>query len=324
MTVSAGSRHSRLALFLMGPTASGKTSLAMALADVLPIDIISVDSAMVYRGMDLGTAKPDQATLGRYPHQLIDIRDPSEAYSAAAFVADAESAVEASFARGRIPVLVGGTMLYFKSLKSGLAEMPSADRLVRGHLEARASREGLAALHAELRSVDPVAAGVIHPNNRQRLLRALEVFTVTGRPISGFWRQDTVAMDVRLDCRVLQVSLEPSREKLHENIETRLEVMLAAGFAEEVDALMQRGDLHRDLPSMRAVGYRQMWDYLAGNGDRKTMVDAVLAATRGLAKRQMTWLRAFEAVHRIDPAATDPCEVTLKLVDAAPIVHSGL
>jgi tRNA dimethylallyltransferase len=279
---------------LMGPTASGKTDLALRIADRLPVDIISVDSAMVYRGMDVGTAKPSRDVLARHPHELIDIRDPAQAYSAGEFVADARACVVASLERGRLPLLVGGTMLYFKAFRGGIAELPVAAPEIRAMLDARARREGLAALHVELARIDPIAAAVIHPNNPQRLLRALEVHAASGSPISEFWaRQRRGGVADGLDCRLLEFALEPPRTANYATIAQRFADMLAAGFLDEVHALMARGDLAPTLPSMRAVGYRQAWQHLSGDIDRETMVDRATAATRQLAKRQRTWLRSW-------------------------------
>jgi len=282
----------RTIVTLMGPTASGKTELALRIADRVPVDLISVDSAMVYRGMDIGTAKPSQAVLARYPHALIDIRDPARAYSAGEFVADAGACVVAALERGRLPLLVGGTMLYFKAFKGGIAELPTAVPDIRAMLEERVHREGLAALHAELERIDPVAAAAVHPNNPQRLLRALEVYAASGTPISAFWaRQQRGGVAEGLDCRLLEFALEPPRAANQASIAQRFAGMLSAGLLDEVRALMARGDLAPTLPSMRAVGYRQVWQHLSGEIDRTTMVDRAVAATRQLAKRQRTWLR---------------------------------
>ena len=276
----------------MGPTASGKTDLALRIADRMACDIISVDSAMVYRTMDIGTAKPSAATLARYPHALIDIRDPTQAYSAGEFVADARARVAAALERGRLPLLVGGTMLYFKAFSGGMAELPTASAEIRATLEERARREGLGTLHAELVRIDPVAAAAIHPNNPQRLLRALEVHAASGAPISAFWvRQRAGGVADELGCRLLEFALEPQRAANHAAIAQRFAAMLAAGLLDEVRALMARSDLTPAMPSMRAVGYRQVWQHLAGAIDRAAMIDRAVAATRQLARRQRTWLR---------------------------------
>jgi len=303
---------------LMGPTAAGKTDLALALAELVDVDIISVDSAMIYRGMDVGTAKPPREILARYPHRLVDIRDPTETYSAADFVADARSAVEAALAAGRLPLLVGGTMLYFKAFKQGLAAMPRTRPELRAELLARARRDGLAALHAELLRVDPVAAAGIHPRNRQRLLRALEVYQTTGRPISEFWAmQQHGGVAKALGCRLCEFAVATPREGLSTAIATRFEAMLERGFVDEVRGLMRRGDLSVDLPSMRCVGYRQVWEHLAGATDTETMRARAITATRQLAKRQRTWLNSWRDAHFVERG--DPAAI-LHSIRGAPIV----
>jgi len=277
------------AIFLMGPTASGKTELAIALRERFPVDIISVDSALVYRGMDIGTAKPDAATLARAPHALIDIRNPAEAYSAAEFRTDALAAMAASAAVGRAPLLVGGTMLYFRALSRGLADLPSADPEVRAALEAEAREHGWPALHRRLAALDPAVAARVHPNDPQRIQRALEVIELTGRPLSELQREQERRS---LPYRVLRVIARPQpRAVLHQRIERRFAAMLEQGFLDEVRALRARGDLHRELPSMRSVGYRQAWSFLEGEIDHATMCRKAVVATRQLAKRQLTWLR---------------------------------
>ena len=271
------------AIFLMGPTASGKTALAIALRKVLPVELISVDSALIYRGMDIGTAKPDAAELSAAPHRLLDILDPAEAYSAADFRRDALAAMADIVAAGRIPLLVGGTMLYFKALLEGLSPLPSADPEVRARIEQQAAEQGWNALHQQLQEIDPVAAARIHPNDPQRLSRALEVFFISGKT------------------QVHQFAIAPaSRELLHQRIEQRFHQMLASGFEAEVRALFARGDLHTDMPSIRCVGYRQMWSYLNGEIPYDEMVYRGVCATRQLAKRQVTWLRGWEGVHWLD------------------------
>jgi len=277
------------AVFLMGPTASGKTDLAAALAQDLPLDIISVDSALVYRGMDIGTAKPDALTLASAPHRLIDICDPSEAYSAARFREDALREMEAITAAGRVPLLVGGTMLYFRALEQGLARLPSADADVRRRIAAEAERQGWAALHARLATVDPASADRIHPNDPQRLQRALEVYEITGRPLSDWYAREA---DAAFPYRVLKLALAPAdRTVLRARIAERFRRMLEEGFEDEVKRLLARGDLNMELPSLRAVGYRQMALYLLGELDKDSMIRTAIDATRQLAKRQMTWLR---------------------------------
>jgi len=266
----------------------------MRMADTMPVDIISVDSAMIYRGMDIGTAKPAPELLHRYPHALTDIRDPSESYSVAQFLNDARACIESALERGRLPLLVGGTMLYFKALKQGLAEMPGVPDAVRQDLAKKAQRVGLAALHDELRRVDPIAAAGIHPNNPQRLLRALEVYVATGEPISTHWaRQARGGVADALGCRLVELTIEPPRALLHARIEHRFAAMLEAGLLSEVRRLHSRGDLSIEAPSMRCVGYRQVWDYLDGATDYDTMIARAIAATRQLAKRQYTWLRGW-------------------------------
>jgi tRNA dimethylallyltransferase len=283
------------AIFLMGPTASGKTDLAVALTEYLPCDIISVDSALVYRGMDIGSAKPDAATLARAPHRLISFLDPSEPYSAAQFRRDALLEIADIHARGRIPLLVGGTMLYFKVLLEGIADLPAADPAIRAALAAEAAQVGWPALHEKLAAVDPETAARLHPNHSQRILRALEVYQQTGFPLSRLQKEQP---DEALPFRPLQLALMPGdRDVLNQRIEQRFERMLAEGFVDEVRTLYQRGDLHADLPSIRAVGYRQVWDHLAGHITETQLRDTGTAATRQLAKRQLTWLRSWDDLH---------------------------
>lgn len=282
------------AIFLMGPTASGKTALASALYKHLPVDVISVDSALIYRGMDIGTAKPTAAELLDTPHRLINIRDPSESYSAADFRADALKEMADIVAAGRIPLLVGGTMLYFKALLEGLSPLPAADSAVRERIEQDAERLGWGALHQQLLQIDPVAGARIHPNDPQRLSRALEVFYISGKTLTELTQ---VAGDA-LPYLVHQFAIAPSsREVLHQRIEDRFHQMVAAGFEDEVKSLMARGDLHPDLPAIRCVGYRQMWSYLNGEIEHDEMVYRGVCATRQLSKRQMTWLRGWEEIN---------------------------
>ncbi len=279
---------------LMGPTGSGKTELAMRIADAMAVDLISVDSAMIYRGMDIGTAKPSADLLQQYPHALTNILDPAETYSVAQFLGDARRVIEGAFERGRLPLLVGGTMLYFNALKYGLADMPAVPEAVRLDLAARAQRDGLAALHEELLRVDPIAAAGIHPNNPQRLLRALEIFVATGEPISAHWaRQARGGVADALNCRLVELTIEPPRPVIHARIASRFAAMLDAGLLDEVRELRHRGDLSIGLPSMRCVGYRQVWQHLDGAIDYDAMVARAIAATRQLAKRQYTWLRRW-------------------------------
>ncbi|MBB3228907.1 tRNA dimethylallyltransferase [Luteibacter sp. Sphag1AF] len=292
------------AIFVMGPTASGKTALACALADLFPVGLISVDSALVYRGLDIGSAKPDAATLSRYPHDLIDIRDPAEPYSAADFRADAVPAMQRITSTGRIPVLVGGTGLYFRALQRGLSALPEADAQVRERLADEAVTVGWAALHARMAAMDPVAGERIRPGDAQRIQRALEVMELTGRPLSELQQGGG---GERFPWRVLKLALLPrDRQPLHDRIALRFDGMLADGFLDEVKALRSRGDLHADLPAVRAVGYRQAWEFLDGQGDARSFRDRGVFATRQLAKRQITWLRReFDAL-TIDPDGGDP------------------
>ncbi len=283
------------AIFIMGPTASGKTDLAMALYEHLPVELISVDSALVYRGMDIGTAKPTPMELATVPHRLIDICDPKETYSAENFRRDALHAMAEITAKGRIPLLVGGTMLYFRALQHGLSRLPTSDPVIRVELERRIQQEGSAALHAELVQVDPLAAQRIHANDPQRILRALEVWRITGKPLSQL-QQATSGDSMPYRAIKLARSLE-QRQVLHQRINQRFLGMLEAGFINEVKRLMARDDLHLDLPSMRAVGYRQMWLHLQGEYDQAEMIQRAQAATRQLAKRQITWLRSEQDVH---------------------------
>ncbi|KYP97718.1 tRNA delta(2)-isopentenylpyrophosphate transferase [Sodalis-like endosymbiont of Proechinophthirus fluctus] len=282
------------AIFLMGPTASGKTALAMTLLQHLPVDIISVDSALIYRGMDIGTAKPSAEELTRAPHRLVDIRDPAEPYSAADFCRDALKEMAEITEAGRIPLLVGGTMLYFKALLEGLSPLPPADPDVRARIEREAEIVGWQVLHRQLRRIDPIAASRIHPNDLQRLSRALEVFFVSGNTLTELTKISGEALAYRIH----QFAIAPLvRVLLHQRIAQRFHQMLAAGFEHEVSALFARGDLHREMPSLRCVGYRQMWAYLAGETDYDDMVFRGICATRQLAKRQMTWLRRWRDVH---------------------------
>jgi tRNA dimethylallyltransferase len=283
------------AILLMGPTASGKTALAVELVRYFPCDIISVDSAMVYRGMDIGTAKPDAETLRIAPHRLIDILDPADSYSAGRFRQDALAAMAEITAAGRVPLLVGGTMLYFRVLQYGLTELPTADAHVRAELEARAVRLGWPALHAELARVDPAAAARIHATDPQRIQRALEVFYVTGRPISELHAAAAVQDIVY---RLVKLAVVPSsRALLHERIVRRFRGMMDAGFVAEVAGLRNRGDLTRAHTSMRSLGYRQLWEYLDGECALDSAVQRGIVATRRYAKRQLTWLRAETGVH---------------------------
>ncbi|PAU60765.1 tRNA (adenosine(37)-N6)-dimethylallyltransferase MiaA [Pseudomonas sp. PIC25] len=316
------------AIFLMGPTAAGKTDLALELSRVLPCELISVDSALIYRGMDIGTAKPSKDVLAEFPHRLIDIRDPAESYSAAEFRDDALAAMAEITAAGRIPLLVGGTMLYYKALLEGLADMPSADPAVRAELEARAAVEGWAALHRELQEVDPESAARIHPNDPQRLTRALEVYRVSGVTMTAH-RQRQAAQNPALDgsgtghlpYTVAHLAIAPAqRQVLHERIAQRFRLMLEQGFVGEVETLRERSDLHAGLPSIRAVGYRQVWDYLDGRLTRDEMEERGIIATRQLAKRQFTWLRSWTNLHWLDSLARDNLPRALKYLESVSIL----
>ncbi|NNK98082.1 MAG: tRNA (adenosine(37)-N6)-dimethylallyltransferase MiaA [Xanthomonadales bacterium] len=277
------------AVFLMGPTASGKTGLAIDLCQRFPFEIISVDSALVYRGMDIGTAKPDAETLRRAPHRLVDIRDPSESYSAADFRSDALREMKSITDAGRIPLLAGGTMLYFNALEHGLSKLPAADPRVRESLEKQAGEIGWKAMHEILQEMDPAAASRIHPNDPQRIQRALEVIAISGQPMSELQRE-MAGEALKYDIHKVIISPEP-RSILHERIAQRFDLMMQAGFIEELKSLYSRPDLTADMPAMRAVGYRQGWQWLAGDLSLEEMREKAIAATRQLAKRQLTWLR---------------------------------
>ncbi len=303
----------------MGPTASGKSDLALRLANDLPCEIVSVDSALVYRGMDIGTAKPDRELLRQIPHRLIDICDPSEPYSAARFRKDALREMTKISSAGKIPLLVGGTMLYFRTLQRGISQLPSADPALRSRLEAEAAQSGWAALHARLAQVDAEAARRIHPNDPQRIQRALEVYQLTG---SGMTEHFLVQQRESLPFRLVKVAIVPQlRTVLHQHIEQRFQDMLKQGFVDEVRQLFQRNDLNAELPAMRAVGYRQAWAYLQGKCDYETMVQRAIIATRQLAKRQLTWLRAEKDVQRLEAYSAELYPVLLKLL-AANAIHA--
>ena len=289
-------------VFLMGPTAAGKTDLAVRLAERLPADVVSVDSAMVYRGMDVGTGKPPPEVLARTPHRLIDVREVTETYSAGDFRRDAAREVEAIRARGRIPLLVGGTLLYFRALERGLAPLPRASPAVRARVADEGDRFGWPALHARLAAIDPEAARRIHPNDAQRIGRALEVFEVSGRRMSD-WRR-SAREPAGVAGPIVRLAAAPAdRAALHRAIEARFRAMLERGLVDEVRGLAARPGVDRGLPSMRAVGYRQVWDYLEGRSDRAAMAERAVAATRQLARRQLTWLRSLSGVCWLDPAS---------------------
>ena len=299
-------------LCLAGPTASGKTAAALAIAQAWgstqPVEIVSVDSALVYRGMDIGTAKPSATERALVPHHLIDVIEPTQSYSAAQFVADALRLVAEVTARGHLPLLVGGTMLYFKALFEGLDDMPAADPSVRAALDAQAARDGWPALHAELARVDPVSAQRLAPGDSQRIQRALEVFRLSGRPLSSFHSAGAAPRTA-----APLISLEPAdRSWLHARINERFDAMLAAGLVDEVQRLRARGDLHADLPAMRCVGYRQAWQAL-DRGDLGDLAATGSAATRQLAKRQLTWLRSMPQRHRVACDAPDAIDTVVAL-----------
>ncbi len=298
MQSSGESTHKPLAILLMGPTASGKTDLAMKLVEQLNAEIISVDSAMVYKGMNIGSAKPSEQELARAPHRLIDICDPAEPYSAARFRDDALREMADISAHGKIPLLVGGTMLYYKTLLEGMHNLPDSDSTVRARLQERLDNEGLARLHQELAQVDPISANRIHENDPQRTLRALEVFAITGKPLSQLHAEQE---DNDFPYRTLQIAIAPQdRSYLHQRIEKRFHQMMEQGFLQEVQSLYQRGDLNSDLPSIKSVGYRQIWQYLEGELSLDEAVERGIIATRQLAKRQFTWLRSWKELHWIE------------------------
>ena len=308
------------AIFLMGPTASGKTDLAIALRRHLPVELINVDSAQVYTGMDIGTAKPDRQALDLAPHRLISFRDPAQAYSAADFAADAKREMEDIVSQGRIPLLVGGTMLYFKVLLEGLSDLPEADQGIRDAIQQRADRDGWPSVHRELQRVDAVTAESLHPNHSQRIQRALEVYQLTGRPMSELQASTGGGIQERYDIR--QFALIPNnRQLLHKRIESRFYSMLDQGFEAEVEKLYRRGDLQANLPAIRSVGYRQLWDYFEGNCDLSEAIERGIVATRQLSKRQQTWLRNWSNCVQIAVdndsgylSTDDLCELCLKCI----------
>ena len=300
------------ALFLMGPTASGKTDLAVALAQQGSYEIISVDSALIYRNMDVGTAKPDAELLAKAPHHLINMLDPKESYSAADFRRDALELMADITARGRIPLLVGGTMMYFKMLQQGMASLPTADAAIRQCLLDEAEQLGWAHLHQRLAEVDAVAAQRIKPTDTQRLQRALEVFELTGKPLS-YWHQQQAAEAIPYD--ITAVAIAPTdRAILHERIALRFHLMIENGLVDEVRRLYQRGDLNTAMPSIRAVGYRQVWQYLEGELSYDEMIERGIIATRQLAKRQMTWLKSWDDLHWIDSQSSNPLKDLLAII----------
>ena len=302
------------AVFVLGPTASGKTALGIEIAKVIPAEVISIDSALVYRQMDVGSAKPTTEEMAGVPHHLIDVRDPFESYSAADFVRDCTRLIKEIQARGKLPLIVGGTMLYAKALKEGLNQMPTSDLDVRREVEAEAAEIGWPGMHAKLAEVDPVTAARLMPNDSQRISRALEVFRQTGKPISWYQAQEQKGSDFKF----LTLGLLPGdRKVLHDRIAKRFDLMLEQGFLDEVKCLMAMPQFNRDWPSMRAVGYRQAIDYLLGEIDHDRFMIAGVAATRQLAKRQMTWMRSMDDIHLMDPLTENVVEKALTLIREA-------
>ncbi|MGK0248950.1 MAG: tRNA dimethylallyltransferase [Oleispira sp.] len=313
-TVGLPARRTELpqAIFLMGPTASGKTALAIDLVENYNCEIISVDSALVYKGMDIGTAKPDAALQARAPHRLIDLIDPAEAYSAASFRADALREMAAITAQGKVPLLVGGTMMYFKFLRDGAAQLPKADDLVRQRLLAQAEACGWPLMHAKLAEVDPVSAERLKPMDSQRIQRALEVFEISGKTLTQFWAEQN---EQPLPYNVISFAVMPKERKtLHKRIAQRYKIMMEQGFVDEVKALFAREDLHAELPSIRCVGYRQVWQYLQGEIDYNEMVERGIIATRQLAKRQITWLRSWPDLNWLDTEDLNLLQNALKIL----------
>lgn len=307
---------------LMGPTASGKTALAIELAHKHNFQLVSVDSAQVYRSMDIGTGKPDAETLKKAPHRLIDIRDPADSYSASEFRIDAINEIQEITAQGDVPLLVGGTMLYFKALRDGLAEMPNADPEIRRSIEAKAQAQGWESVHAELAEVDPVSAQRIHANDPQRLQRALEVYRISGKTLTKYHEEgrSKADNDNGLPFNLHFFAIQPTdRSVLHSKIEQRFREMLNTGLVEEVQALRQRKDLSAHLPALKSVGYRQVWQYLEGQLSFEEMVDKGIIATRQLAKRQLTWLRSWEELHRLDGPSPESADYILKYVSSISI-----
>ncbi len=318
MTMSESDASQPTVICIMGPTAVGKTHLAVELVAHLSAEIISVDSALVYKDMKIGTAMPDAATINKAPHRLVDFIDPAEAYSAARFRHDALREIDEVIANGHIPLLVGGTMLYFRALLQGLSELPAADELIRQRLEEEMALTGLAAMHERLAKIDPEAAARIHPNDSQRTQRALEVYEATGISMSEWFqrKQNTQAFPYR----VIKIALIPEdRARLHERIAQRFHLMLEQNFLDEVKALYDRGDLDLDKPSMRAVGYRQVWDYFCGNCNYEQMIDKGIVATRQLAKRQLTWLRSEQNTFTFNPFDENLVAQVLKTLENASI-----
>lgn len=307
---------------LMGPTASGKTALAIELAQQRNFQLVSVDSAQVYRNMDIGTGKPDAETLEKAPHRLIDIRDPADTYSASEFRIDALNEIQDITAQGDVPLLVGGTMLYFKALRDGLAEMPNADPEIRRAIEAKAAAQGWESVHAELAAVDPVSAERIHTNDPQRLQRALEVYRISGKTLTKYHEEgrNKANSDNGLPFNLHFFAIQPTdRSVLHSKIKQRFIKMLSSGLVQEVQALRQRTDLNANLPAIKSVGYRQVWQYLEGQLSYEEMVEKGIIATRQLAKRQLTWLRSWEELHGLAGPSAESVDYILKYVDSISI-----
>jgi tRNA dimethylallyltransferase len=300
----------------MGPTAAGKTDLALEIAKLYPVEIISVDSALVYRGMNIGTAKPDPNILAEFPHHLVDILDPTDSYSAGKFRTDALRLMADIVKRGKVPLLVGGTMLYFKALQYGMADLPNADPQVRAKLEQEMELNGLAGLHARLTQVDPISAARINPNDPQRIQRALEVYDITGKSMTAL----TQSEEYKLPYNVVKIIISPfERKTLHERIEKRYKNMIYNGFIDEVKTLYARNDCHPNLPAIRAVGYRQAWSFLSNEYDKDTFIDKAVIATRQMAKRQLTWLRAQDDGIWFDSGEGLPLDAVLSfLTDRCP------
>ncbi len=310
-----GEADSPITIFIMGATATGKTDLALAVYNELSSELISVDSALVYRGMDIGTAKPDAQTLRNFPHHLIDIIEPEDVYSAGQFREDALQLMQKTVTNQRTPILVGGTMLYFNALQKGMANMPEVDNSVKQAIETEAKTKGILAMHERLKSVDAVAAERIHPNDPQRIKRALELYDFTGKTLTEFWSEQAQnKADFSFPYQRIKIALMPAdRIELRKRITTRFDNMLQQGFIEEVESLFKRGNLHADMPSIRAVGYRQVWSYLAGEYGYDEMREKAIIATAQLAKRQMTWLRKETECNFIDPIALNTQKVLKNL-----------
>jgi len=314
---------SRRVLCLFGPTAVGKTDIAIEIASQIPADLISVDSTLVYRGMDIGSAKPDEETLAAYPHQLVNIRDPADGFSAAEFLNEADAAVEEAFKRNRLPLLVGGTMLYFRAFRDGLADLPSANPKVRAEIQTRGEKQGWDVMHNELMEKDPIAGAQIHPNNHRRMVRALEVLQLSGRSLSSAWAEQQGAEE-RLKCHMIPVAVVPeSRPLIHQRVERRFEAMLEHGFIDEVRSLMSQS--HELLPAFRAVGYFEVWQYLNNEIGYDEMVDKAVAASRQLAKKQFTWLNDWPEVTRFTGTnVTDVAAQILQYMESVAIISGPL